>query len=742
MIWLQRYGLTPIRKVPLESHQLNLTERDSSATIVPVDMTGIGIGDWMLDDDGPGSGAVWRIKSITQNYATQTPRVQLEHIINTLRDRLLFTERGPAEITGNPSATTCTAKQAIEYVLLRQNEWTLGQFDYNNVSGAYKFNGDSLYDCIESVCNTLQDCWWTYDFSAYPFTLNIVQKSSVTGTVLRAGRNLSGVQKTIDRSGMITRFYPVGKDDLHIDSAFIDKNVDLYGIASRVETDQSITTKAALTAWANEMLDRHAEPIVTINVDAFNLAAATGETLDDLKLGQKCRVMMEEFGGEIEETITAITYNDKVKTPEVAKVTLANNRQDATKIIAEAIKQTRRTSRTSAYNNRKVCIGATVNGDTLTLTFGDGSEVNFNKAASQSGYITSLASVDGAVPSGQEKRSGTVRVAGTDITNAPYDKSFAINYESFTPSGSGDATAAVYFELGGTKIARFADGNLLARNIKKDVVIMGITGSYELTLESDPGPITPTTADQLITPSSGYNGLEEVTVKGDENLVAGNIKNGVTIFGVTGTFSTSASINRIYEASGTISGETTVRSGLTIKAEGTNVATKSQGYTLQKAIHSDQNFVELLEGTNNPIVVGRISTESVWNAGMTFQLGKMVPFIGDQSNEAYNNRITTITSNGTYYACAEGYKSHTEGYDNTTYSSDRYATGRSFTVNVPTGGSHSPVIDQVYTSQSYPSGATLLNSLKTQYENAKEDGDNFLIRVKCGSNTKTYYCTP
>ena len=69
-------------------------------------------------------------------------------------------------------------------------------------------------------------------------------------------------------------------------------------------------------------------------------------------------------------------------------------------------------------------------------------------------------------------------------------------------------------------------------------------------------------------------------------------------------------------------------------------------------------------------------------AGIAFQTEKMVPFIGDQSNEAYNNRITTITANGTYYACAEGYKNHNTGYDNTNYSSDRYAAAKPFTVNV------------------------------------------------------------
>jgi len=49
--------------------------------------------------------------------------------------------------------------------------------------------------------------------------------------------------------------------------------------------------------------------------------------------------------------------------------------------------------------------------------------------------------------------------------------------------------------------------------------------------------VTPTVGNQTVTYDTGYTGLEQVTVNGDENLVPANIANGVTIFGVTGTHS-------------------------------------------------------------------------------------------------------------------------------------------------------------------------------------------------------------
>ena len=46
--------------------------------------------------------------------------------------------------------------------------------------------------------------------------------------------------------------------------------------------------------------------------------------------------------------------------------------------------------------------------------------------------------------------------------------------------------------------------------------------------------VTPSASQQIVKPDNNYDGLSQVTVNGDANLVAGNIKSGTTIFGVTG----------------------------------------------------------------------------------------------------------------------------------------------------------------------------------------------------------------
>ena len=76
---------------------------------------------------------------------------------------------------------------------------------------------------------------------------------------------------------------------------------------------------------------------------------------------------------------------------------------------------------------------------------------------------------------------------------------------------------------------------ITADRIKNGVTICGIEGSV-IQLVGETKSVIPGAEGQVITPSEGYNGLTEVSVSGDSNLIASNIKAGVTIFGVTGTY--------------------------------------------------------------------------------------------------------------------------------------------------------------------------------------------------------------
>ena len=58
--------------------------------------------------------------------------------------------------------------------------------------------------------------------------------------------------------------------------------------------------------------------------------------------------------------------------------------------------------------------------------------------------------------------------------------------------------------------------------------------------------VTPSASQKIVIPDSGKL-LNKVTVNGDSDLVAGNIKKDVNIFGVTGTFDGEEIVNGIIE---------------------------------------------------------------------------------------------------------------------------------------------------------------------------------------------------
>ena len=169
-------------------------------------------------------------------------------------------------------------------------------------------------------------------------------------------------------------------------------------------------------------------------------------------------------------------------------------------------------------------------------------------------------------------------ISNTYIGSSVTKKSAA----TYTP-GTSDQSIASGQYLSGTQTIK-GDANLVAGNIKSGVSIFGVSGTYTGSSSGGSGSVSlqsktvsPSERTQIVKPDSGYGGLSQVTVnaisttyvgsgvtkkaaatytpstsnqtiaasqylsgaqtiKGDANLVAGNIKSGVSIFGVTGTY--------------------------------------------------------------------------------------------------------------------------------------------------------------------------------------------------------------
>lgn len=333
---LNGHSLQEAGRFSPESMPLTLCERQSQASIaIGPEVPEIIVGDWLQDMDEPGEGIVWRVKTVEKQPLLESRTVQLEHLINTLKDELMFGEVTPKTITGNNSAVNCTAGEAIAYILGRQGIWTLGSIDsaYSGVSNPYSFNGESLFAALENVTASLEDAYWEYSFDTFPFVLSIKKLDSTVDSEMRASRNIQTLRYTVDRSRMYTRFYPIGKNNLHIDGDYVSRNEETYGTISKVETDQSKSTKAELLRWANERISRHCEPSVTVTIAGLELSEATGEPLDHFTINKKCRVPLPDYGTTITEKVTKLQWADKIKEKEKVTVTLANLLEDVASII-------------------------------------------------------------------------------------------------------------------------------------------------------------------------------------------------------------------------------------------------------------------------------------------------------------------------------------------------------------------------------------------------------------------------
>ena len=109
--------------------------------------------------------------------------------------------------------------------------------------------------------------------------------------------------------------------------------------------------------------------------------------------------------------------------------------------------------------------------------------------------------------------------------------------KSVTP-GRGQITVtpdAGYNSL--SEVYVYGDDDLIANNIRAGITIFGVTGTYN-DFKTQSKSVVPASYSQRIYPDSNFDALSSVYVSGDGDLVPSNIREGVEIFGVKGAYST------------------------------------------------------------------------------------------------------------------------------------------------------------------------------------------------------------
>ena len=124
-------------------------------------------------------------------------------------------------------------------------------------------------------------------------------------------------------------------------------------------------------------------------------------------------------------------------------------------------------------------------------------------------------------------------VAGTYLKTEVVDA--ILQYKSVTPGRDAQNVSPDSGYNGLSQVHVSGDGNLISSNIREGVTIFGVSGSYSTDQKYQSKTVTPTKNGCVVTADSSYNALASVVVLGDSNLVPNKIADGVTIFGVRGT---------------------------------------------------------------------------------------------------------------------------------------------------------------------------------------------------------------
>lgn len=151
---------------------------------------------------------------------------------------------------------------------------------------------------------------------------------------------------------------------------------------------------------------------------------------------------------------------------------------------------------------------------------------------------TAISAKGGTLPATQNLSNMPTAISSIPTGSSPIINSLSVtpttSAQTFNESGVDG-----YKPVSVAAVTAAIDANIAAGNIKSGVTILGVAGSVT-ELNGSTKTVTPTTSQQTVTPTSPSNGLTSVTVNAvtsaiDSNITAGNIKKDVTILGVTGT---------------------------------------------------------------------------------------------------------------------------------------------------------------------------------------------------------------
>ena len=291
---------------------------------------------WVRIPDGSRETGLFRIVGMPQSEETALGGMktyQLEHVMATLLDDVLF---GYHEVGG----VNMNTAGVIQYILARQTvtRWQLGTCAYTD-NYQYNFENVTLLSALMSLGEVLTgEYTWEFDTTTTPWTVSLKAADATPGCGIHYGRNLVGIEKTMDASALITRLYPLGYGegvnqltikDANNGVAYIDADtISTWGVCCNVWTDTRIQDAETLLARGQQVLNGYKNPYITYTASAIDLYRQTGYSWDNNMPGKLVRVMDSEHDISFDARIVSISKSDVNGDPGDVTIVIANAPRD------------------------------------------------------------------------------------------------------------------------------------------------------------------------------------------------------------------------------------------------------------------------------------------------------------------------------------------------------------------------------------------------------------------------------
>ncbi len=319
-----------------------------------------------------GSAGVFRLRSPQESYGDDGATAELEHAVVEVGDYLVrekYDEMMPA----------IQAMQTV-FSYYGGSLWQLGNINAlgsGNVALSTEY--DKVLTVMLDILSQRPECMMTFDYSTSPWSINIVSRGTEVTAEGRLSRNINNAKISYDDTDLCTRVYyekasttdtvtegyPVFDQNTNYAAGtyviYQNKLYDLtdghkpgvtwanttkeaitdipttewfyvedstarntYGLIERTVSTGTGYTDAEAEYTANQYLEAHKKPRISVQISAEELSCITGESFDAFGIGKLCRLALIDYNTVIEQNVTELTFNSVYNRPMDITVNLAD----------------------------------------------------------------------------------------------------------------------------------------------------------------------------------------------------------------------------------------------------------------------------------------------------------------------------------------------------------------------------------------------------------------------------------